>query len=317
MKVLLPSTVSSESFTGGAGDDFIVYDVHAPIPEEHRDAEVLVAWQNPPAQLAAAAQHLTRLRLVQALASGTDAVTAAGFPESVQVCSGRSLHDGPVAEHTLALLLACVRRLDRLYLAQQSRTWDNEYLHDQASPDSAGDYTLNGARVLVWGFGSIAAKLAPLLTSLGAKVTGVASTAGNRAGYPVVTEDTAREMLASTNVLISLVPATARTDKLFNNSVFAAMPPGSVFINTGRGSTVDEADLISAIEKNHLRVAAIDVAQSEPLPSTSPLWRTENLIITPHVSGNRPQGAAALIGRNLKALHAGSMLENLTSKSVA
>lgn len=316
MKVLIPSTVSSESFVGGTEDCFVVYDVHAPVPEADRDAEVLVVWQNPPAQLAAAAQYLTRLRLVQALASGTDAVTAAGFPESVQVCSGRSLHDGPVAEHTLTLLLACIRRLDRLHLAQQSSTWDNEYLHDQASPDTARDYTLAGAGVLIWGFGSIAAKLAPLLTSLGAKVTGVASTTGNRAGYPVVTEDTAREMLASTNVLISLVPAMARTDKLFNNNVFAAMPRGSVFINAGRGSTVDEADLISALEKKQLRVAAIDVAQNEPLPSTSPLWRTENLIITPHVAGNRPQGAAALISRNLKALHAGDILENLISKSV-
>lgn len=315
MKVLIPSTVSSESFTGERVDDFIVYDVHAPIPEVHRDAEVLVAWQNPPAQLAAAAKHLTRLRLVQALASGTDAVTAAGFPEPVQVCSGRSLHDGPVAEHTLTLLLACVRRLDRLYLAQQSRTWDNEYLHDQASPDSAGDYTLTGANVLIWGFGSIAAKLAPLLTALGAKVTGVASTAGRRSGYPVMTEDAAREQLGSANVLISLVPASVRTDKLFNNSVFAAMPQGSVFINAGRGSTVDEADLISALEKKQLRAAAIDVAQNEPLPSASPLWTTENLIITPHVAGNRPQGVAALIRRNLAALQTGKTLENLVGRS--
>ncbi|WP_142060115.1 NAD(P)-dependent oxidoreductase [Pseudarthrobacter sp. B4EP4b] len=317
MKVLVPSTVSPESFTGGTEDRFIVYDVHAPIPEADRDAEVLVVWQNPAAQLAAAAQHLTRLRLVQALASGTDAVTAAGFPESVQVCSGRSLHDGPVAEHTLTLLLACIRRLDRLHRAQQSATWDNEYLHDQASPDSAADYTLAGAGVLIWGFGSIAAKLAPLLTFLGAKVTGVASTAGSRAGYPVVTEDTARELLGSTNVLISLVPASAGTDRLFNSSVFAALPQGSVFINVGRGSTVDEAALISALEKKQLRCAAIDVAQSEPLPSTSPLWRLKNLIITPHIAGNRPQGAAELVGRNLKALHAGNKLQNLVVGSAA
>ena len=167
--------MGSESFTGGAEDNFVVYDVHAPIPEADWDAEVLVVWQNAAARLAAAAQHLTRLRLVQALASGTDAVSAAGFPEWVQVCSGRSLHDGPVAEHTLTLLLASVRRLDRLHLAQQSNTWENEYLHDLASPDTAREYTLAGAGVLIWGFGSIAAKLAPLLTSLGAKVTGEAS----------------------------------------------------------------------------------------------------------------------------------------------
>lgn len=131
----------------------------------------------------------------------------------------------------------------------------------------------------------------------------------------MLTEDTARELLGSTNVLISLVPASARTDKLFNNSVFAAMPQGSVFINAGRGSTVDETDLISALQKKQLGAAAIDVAQNEPLPSTSPLWTTENLIITPHVAGIRPQGVAALIRRNLAALQTGKTLENLVGRS--
>jgi phosphoglycerate dehydrogenase-like enzyme len=67
----------------------------------------------------------------------TGAITAAGCRTSVPISSGHSLYDGPVADHTLALLLACPQRLDRLYLAQQSKRWDEEYIDDQASQDSS------------------------------------------------------------------------------------------------------------------------------------------------------------------------------------
>ncbi|MFB9858731.1 NAD(P)-dependent oxidoreductase [Paenarthrobacter aurescens] len=76
-------------------------------------------------------------------------------------------------------------------------------------------------------------------------------------------------------MLISLVPTSPRPDRWFTVSVFAAVPQGSVFINRGRGSTVDEADLVSALENRQLSVAAIDVAQREPLSSASPLWTTK------------------------------------------
>lgn len=310
MKVLIPSTIPLE-FPQSPDTTFHTYDVAAPVPAQHLDADVLVAWQNPAEQLAFAAASLHRLQLVQALASGTDAVLAAGFPDSVKICSGRSLHDGPVAEHTLAILFACIRRLDLLQLAQQHQTWDMEYAQRQAHPETAPDYTLSGAKVLIWGFGSIAAKLAPPLTMLGAEVTGVASTSGERNGYAVVTDKQARELLTVTDIVISLLPASAGTENLFNSDFFTQMRKGSVFVNVGRGSTVDESDLISALKDETLRVAAIDVAKDEPLPSTSPLWTTDNLIITPHVAGNRPQSAMELITRNIEALRQGAPLENL------
>ncbi|TLM80769.1 NAD(P)-dependent oxidoreductase [Pseudarthrobacter sp. NamE5] len=310
MKVLIPSTISLE-LPQEPDIAFHTYDVNAPVPAEHHDAEFLVAWQNPAAQLVRAAADLHRLQLVQALASGADAIMAAGFPQSVKICSGRSLHDGPVAEHTLALLFACIRRLDTLQRAKQAKTWDVEYARRQAQPETANNYTLSGASVLIWGFGSIAAKLAPVLTMLGVHVAGVASSAGNRGGHPVVTKEQARDLLPVTDVVISLLPATGGTKNYFNGEFFNCMRPGSVFINVGRGSTVDEADLISALNSGSLRVAAIDVAKEEPIPPASPLWTTKNLIITPHVAGNRPQNAMELISTNMKAIQTGAPLTNL------
>ena len=226
--------------------------------------------------------------MIQTLASGADAVLNAGFDPAVVICSGRSLHDGPVAEHALSLTLATVRRLDRLQRSQIEHVWDTEYAQEQSHPATRLQYTLNRARVTIWGFGSIAARLAPSLTSLGAEVRGVARTAGIRSGYPIIAEEDAIEVVSTTDVLISLAPAAPETVDLFGHGIFSTMPAGSVFVNVGRGATVDENALLAALQSGHLRAAAIDVMKNEPLAPSSPLWTAPNLIITPHVAGNRP-----------------------------
>jgi phosphoglycerate dehydrogenase-like enzyme len=307
MKILIPNTIELNL---RAGDDVVVYDVNAAVPAAHRDAEVLVAWHNSAEQLADAARTMPALRLVQALASGADVVLNAGFAPDVRVCSGRSLHDGPVAEHALALILSAVRRLDRLQRAQGAHRWDEEFIAAQAATATRDLYTLAGATVTIWGFGSIAARLAPLMQLLGAEVHGIARSAGERAGVPVVTERDAGGILGRTDVLVSLLPATADTAELFDASVFGSVKPGAVFVNVGRGATVDEEALIAALESGRIRAAAIDVTQTEPLPAGSPLWDAPNLVITPHVAGNRPVGSSGLIDENVRRLRAGEELLN-------
>ncbi|MEV4736261.1 MULTISPECIES: NAD(P)-dependent oxidoreductase [unclassified Microbacterium] len=307
MKILIPDTIDL-ALTSDA--DVVVYDVRAEIPAEHRDAEVLVVWHNSGAQLEQAARDLPDLRLVQALASGADVVLRSGFPDDVRICSGRSLHDGPVAEHALALILAAVRRLDALRDAQGEHRWDEEFNVAQSASATRSDYTLAGARVTIWGFGSIAATLAPVLQLLGAEVHGIARSAGTRAGFPVHADADATAVLAETDVLVSLLPATPETTDLFDSGVFESLKPGAAFVNVGRGATVDESALIAALRSGRLRSAAIDVAKAEPLPSDDPLWDAPNLLITPHVAGNRPVGASALIDDNVARFLAGDELVN-------
>ncbi|PCE16374.1 phosphoglycerate dehydrogenase [Microbacterium sp. SZ1] len=307
MKILIPDTIDLQL---SADVEAVVYDIAREIPEEHRDAEVLVVWHNSGAWLEQAADQLPRLRLVQALASGADVVLRSGFAPDVRICSGRSLHDGPVAEHTLALILAVVRRLDRLRDAQRDHRWDEEFNEEQSASGTRAQFTLSGARVTIWGFGSIATTLAPVLRQLGADVRGIARSAGDRAGFPVHADADADAVLADTDILVSLLPATDSTADLFDSAVFAALPDGAAFVNVGRGATVDEAALVDALRSGHLRAAAIDVAKAEPLPSDDPLWSAPNLFITPHVAGNRPIGASALIDDNVARLAAGDALVN-------
>lgn len=307
MKILIPNSIDLDLTTDA---EAVVYDVDESIPEEQQDAEVLVVWHNSAEQLREAAQTLPRLRLVQALASGADVVLGAGFDPDIRICSGRSLHDGPVAEHALALILSAVRRLDRLRDAQRDHEWDEGFIEAQSAATTRAWYTLAGARVTIWGFGSIAATLAPILRQLGAEVRGIARTAGIRSGFEVHADADAESLLADTDVLVSLLPASDDTRDLFDSAVFAALKRGAVFVNVGRGATVDEAALIGALESGQLRAAAVDVTKTEPLPASDPLWDAPNLLITPHVAGNRPVGASALVDTNLARLLAGDELVN-------
>ncbi|MFE4194357.1 NAD(P)-dependent oxidoreductase [Paenarthrobacter sp. NPDC056912] len=308
MKILIPDTIELD--LSALADHAVVYQVDRPIPEEHRDAEVLVVWRNTSENLADAAQGMPHLKLVQTLAAGPDSVLSAGFADTVAITSGRSLHDGPVAEHALALVLASVRRLDVLHESQKSATWNKPYNAEQSAPATEQLYTLDGANVTIWGFGSIAGRLAPLLAALGANVTGVAGSKGERYGFPVVAADELPSVLASTDVLMSILPATPETADALNDEILAALPRTAVFVNVGRGATVDENALLAALQEGRLRAAALDVTKVEPLPADSPLWNAPNLIITPHVAGNRPKGSSALITSNVTSLREGKALTN-------
>lgn len=311
MKILVPDTIKLDlPHLAAAGDEMVTYAVEEPIPADHRDAEVLVVWRNTSENLADAARSMPNLRLVQTLAAGPDSVLAAGFAEGVAVTSGRSLHDGPVAEHALALILSAVRRLDVLLDSQKSATWNAPYNAEQSNPATEQLYTLDGAKVTIWGFGSIAGRLAPLLAALGATVIGVANSAGERYGFPVVSTDQLPEVLQATDVLVSILPATADTTDSLNEEILRSLPASAIFVNVGRGATVDEEALLAALTEGRLRAAALDVTKVEPLPADSKLWAAPNLIITPHVAGNRPKGSARLVTENVTALKEGKPLTN-------
>ncbi len=299
----MPSNVPFDLTIDVEGVEVAPYVMREEVPEAHLDAEAIVTWASPQRVMDDAARRLSRLRWVQTLNAGPDQALAAGFAPDVVIASGRGLHDTTVAEHTLALLLASVRRLDRTLDAQRRGEWDRELGREQARDESS--FTLRGAHVVIWGFGSIAAVLAPQLTALGARVTGVASLDGERYGRPVVSSDRLTEVLPTADVLVSLLPATPQTHHALDASVLALLPAHARFVNVGRGATVDEPALVAALRSGALAGAALDVTETEPLPADSALWDAPHLILTPHVAGGRPQGAAAFVTDQVRRWLAG------------
>jgi phosphoglycerate dehydrogenase-like enzyme len=115
--VLLPADIGFR-LSPPSGVEVALFDAAAPVPPEHHDGDALVIFNIPPDVLRQDAARLTKLRWIQSLSAGTDSVFTVGLGRDVVVTSGRGLHDGPVAEHTLALVLAAARRLNLLVRAQ-------------------------------------------------------------------------------------------------------------------------------------------------------------------------------------------------------
>lgn len=319
MKILLTDT----SFLDPApliaeGHEVVLFRESAPVPAEHRDAEAMVLWGGGGSgnldALRDMAGYMTRLRWIQTLAAGPDAILAAGFPDSVALTTGRHFHDATVAEHTLALALACARSLPQALAAQHEHRWARELggakpLHD---PDRLT--TLIGARALVWGFGAIGQATARLLGAVGAQVRGVAHSAGTRAGYEVIAVEDIDAALPSTDLLVMILPATPETAGALGAERLALLPRRAVVINTGRGSTVDTLALDAALREGGIAAAGLDVTDPEPLPADSPLWDAPNLVLTPHGAGGRPVGAMERIVRNaaiVAAAPAGEPIDGL------
>lgn len=313
MRVLLPLTLD-EIPTLPEGVEVARYDPTQPLLDDHLNAEVFVAWGNTNASLRDAAGRLTRLRWVASLAAGSDQILQSGFGDDVVLTSGIGLHNQPVAEHALALLLALVRELPAAAEAQRRHEWSPELGGTRPLHPADRLTTLLGARVLVWGFGSIAQTLAPLLTGLGATVTGVARHAGERAGYPVIAESDIDAHLPSADALVMILPSTPQTDGALSRERIALLPSGALVVNVGRGSTHDEGALVAALTEGRLGGVGLDVTSVEPLPADSPVWDTPRLILTPHAAGGRPVGWADLIAENCRRLLAGEVLANALAR---
>lgn len=310
MKVLLPNALELHPVLpeGAFG---VVYDVAEPIPDEHLDAEVMVDWEVRRKLIHDAANRLPNLKLVQALSAGADGVLSAPFGPSVTICSGVGLHDRTVTEHSLALILALLRRIPACLEAQHRHEWAWNLGGNQPPRGEEHITTLMGARVLIWGFGSIGQTLAPVLKGLGASVRGVARTAGERAGFNVVTEADLPEVLPETDLLVMILPGLPGTEKALNAERLALLPSTALLVNVGRGTTVDEEALIAALADGSLAGAALDVTSKEPLPEDAPLWDAPHLLLTPHAAGGRPLGADELIVANVEALMNGGELRNV------
>lgn len=312
MKLLYPTSLKLDiKSLEGFATSLHPYDVKAPIPDDLTDAEILVTWTNSPDNLKDAAKRLTKLRWIQSLAAGPNDVLAAGFPKDVLVTTGSGLHDRTVAEHTLGLLLNAARRFDQMREFQLQRKWPGHLGGPQ--PDRPKDRftTLRDARVLIWGYGNIAKTLAPHLAAWGATVRGIARSAGVRDGVEVYAEDKLPELLPQTDALVMILPGSESTRDVLNAERLRLLPKHAWVVNVGRGTSIDEDALADALEKGEIGGAALDVFKTEPLPESSRLWTTPNLIVSPHAAGGRPQDAEALIAYNLRRFLAGQELKNV------
>lgn len=222
--------------------------------------------------------QLAGLQVVQSLNAGVDRLLPL-IPPGVMLCSAVGVHDASVSEWVVAAILAMRRRLPEFGELQRRAEW----IRDMAKPDQFSIPPiddLEGKTVLVVGHGSIGRALASRLAPFGARVIGVAQHAREGAEPP----DALPRLLPDADVVVDLLPLTAETRKFVDAQFLAQMSPGALFVNAGRGGTVDTDALLDALRAGRIR-AALDVTEPEPLPADHPLWRAPNVLITPHIAG--------------------------------
>ncbi len=138
----------------------------------------------------------------------------------------------------------------------------------------------------VVGVGVVGIAIGQLLKAFGMHVVGVTRTPRAVEGFDeMVPTDRLHEAVRDADFLINVLPANADNALLFDRALFAAMKPSAYYISAGRGQTVDEAALMTALREGWIAGAGLDVFQTEPLPADSPFWELPNVFVTPHLGG--------------------------------
>jgi phosphoglycerate dehydrogenase-like enzyme len=253
-----------------------------------------------------------KLKWVQAVGAGTGQLQSAGLAEAgIALTSNAGSNSVAIAEFCVGRILEEWKRFDEIRAAQQEHNWDALYGQE-----------LSDATIGLIGFGAITEAVAQRLRGFGVRILATRRTVNADTTSPYVDEflQTADllDMLPQCDVVVSAVPETKETTGLMNAAAFAAMKPGSFFVNVGRGSLVDEAALIAALKSGHLRGAALDVASQEPLPADNPLWDAPNLKLSAHCSsspGALFKNLHSKFNANLQRYLAGESLTNVVDAS--
>ncbi|WP_062304920.1 NAD(P)-dependent oxidoreductase [Demequina subtropica] len=206
-----------------------------------------------------------------------------------------------VAEHTLALLLATLRRVPAADKAIRDGRWPRE---DLKVPYSGRD--LAGSTVGVLGAGRIGAPLLRMLAALEARPLFVDKVPlpdlESATGARQVGLDT---LLAQSDAIVVLLPLDEVTRGTLGAAELARMKPGAILVNTARGPVVDEDALLEALRSGALAGAGLDVHGDEPLPADHPLLALERVVVTPHLGGSTLECDLELVEGLLAALDGG------------
>ena len=274
-------------------------------PDQGDPAEIdcALVWRPPPGMLAA----LPNLRAIFSLAAGVDAMLADPTLPDVPLCR---LVDPQLttsmSEFVLLQVLKYHRRLDRFAAQQRRALWRLE----MAPPAAA-------TRVGVMGLGVLGSDAAGLLVRHGFTVSGWSRTPRDVPGLTCHAGSTGlARFLATSDILVCLLPLTPETERILAWPLFAQLPDGARLINVARGRHLAPADLIEALDRGKLAHASLDVFEEEPLPPEHPFWRHPRIDVTPHVASNiLPETGADGVAENILRLRRGEPLLDVVDRT--
>jgi phosphoglycerate dehydrogenase-like enzyme len=247
-----------------------------PSTEQRARTEALMTSAVPPGLLSA----MPKLRWVQAMTAGVEGWLALpDLPATLTLTCARGTHRESMPENIIGALF---------YIAKPYAAAVENQKHNRWAPSVA--QPLTGKTLGILGLGAIGQEVARIAAVLGMRVIGT-----RRRPEPmnnvakVLPSDRTPEVLAESDFLLLLLPATPETGNFMNAERLGKMKPGAWLLNFGRGHLVKDDDLIAAVKTKKIAGAVLDVFRQEPLPADHPFWTTEGIIVLPHIGGPHPQ----------------------------
>ena len=257
------------------GHEVFFYTAEAEIPQANFDADIIYGFAP------SIVKTSKKLKWLCVPWARVDSLMAPGYfaNEDCLLTNAAGAYGVSIAEHMIATSLIMMRRLNEFLDETKNGLWL------KPRPQRS----LKDCRITVLGTGDIGTTFATRARAfepsniIGVCRSGKSSSPVYDKVLPVSELDS---ILPQTELLAMSLPSTPETKGILSRERLALLPQGAYIVNVGRGSAIDEAALADALESEHLAGAALDVFQTEPLPQDNRLWKTKNLIITPHVAGN-------------------------------
>jgi phosphoglycerate dehydrogenase-like enzyme len=276
-----------------------------PTQAQRADTEAMLSWGAPPGLL----PQMQALRWAQALTAGVEAwMTLPDLPPQLTLTCARGTHRESMPENILGALFHITKPYAAIVEDQKQRRWTRR----MCTP-------LNGATLGILGLGEIGQEVARLATALRMRVIG---TKRRGATIPHVAElfppEQTDAVLAQSDYVLLLLPATPATENFVNAERLAKMKPSAWLLNFGRGNLIADADLIAAVEGKRIAGAVLDVFRQEPLPAEHPFWGTEGITVLPHIGGGHPTRdkiVARLFVDNLERFLEGQPLKEVVDRA--
>lgn len=272
-------------------------------------AEVWFGWGLSREMLAGA----RRLRWIQTTSAGVDRLLFDELRRSpILVTNASGVYSVPIAEQVLGMMLALARGLHVCVREQSQDRWPGPALRGKMD-------VLEGGTCVILGLGDIGTEVARRAKAFDMKVLGIRRRPTEKPPFvdELLGPDRMAEALARADYLVVALPLTPVTRHIIDAQALSVMKPSAYVFNVGRGALIDEGALIEALREGRLAGAGLDVFETEPLPEDSPLYRLDNVIITPHSAGGGPRNREKLLDlfcRNLRRYLAGEPLLNVVDK---
>ncbi len=283
-----------------AAPDIKVYSFLETHPADEID--MVLVWKHPKGALA----KYPNLKYIASCGAGVDFIfeddtTPLNIPITRVV---DTLLASDMSEYVIAAIFSHIKGFYQYKANQTKSLWKPKQY-----------YRIADLRVGILGLGALGAVLAKDLVRLGFKTQGWSNSKKEIQEVKAFSgQEELSEFLASTEILVCLLPLTNETTGILNKSLFSQLPKGAFVINAARGGHLVDLELIEMLNNEHLSGATLDVFHQEPLPAEHPFWQHEKIHITPHyASVSNAASVVPQVIENYRRMQKGLSLSNLVS----